>query len=301
MKGIILAGGLGSRLYPMTRHVSKQLLPIFNKPMVYYPLSTLMLGGINDILLITTPHDLPHYQALLGTGEHLGIRIQYIEQSEPLGLAQAFILGEEFIGLDDVCLILGDNFFYGPALTILLEQNKKNLQGAVIFAHYVSNPERYGVIAFDDKMNVTGIVEKPAVPPSSYIVTGIYFYDHHVVEIAKGLKPSARNELEITDVNNAYLQAKKLKVQLLGRGYTWFDAGTPQSLLEASQFVAALEKKSGLQIANLEEIAWRRGYITTEQLIQQATEMKDCEYGQYLKEISKVSNEQLRFDILAEL
>lgn len=268
MKGIILAGGSGTRLYPLTKHVNKHLLPVYDKPMIYYPLSTLLLAGIREILLISTPRDLETYQALLGNGSHLGVNIQYAVQENPDGLAQAFIIGEQFIGNDSVCLILGDNIFYGPNLTVTLENNRKDLTGAVVYAYYVTDPERYGVVAFDADMRATTIVEKPKTAPSNYAVTGLYFYDNDVVSIAKSVKPSARGELEITDVNNIYLRHKRLKVQLLGRGYTWLDAGTCQSLLEASQFVAVVEERQGLKIASPEEIAWRKGYISTESIIQ---------------------------------
>lgn len=296
MKGIILAGGSGTRLYPITKHINKHLLPIYDKPMIYYPLATLMLAGIREILLIATPRDLETYQALLGDGSHLGIHIEYTVQNKPEGLAHAFILGEQFIGQSDVCLILGDNIFYGSNLTSILENNRKNLSGAVVYAYYVHDPERYGVVAFDKQMKVTDIIEKPQNPPSNYAVTGLYFYDADVVEIAKSIKPSARGELEITDVNNVYLQRDKLKVQLLGRGYTWLDAGTCQSLLEASQFVQVVEERQGLKIASLEEIAWRKGYITTEELVKQATLLGKSIYGQYLLRLTESSHEQFAFD-----
>ena len=292
MKGIILAGGSGTRLYPLTKHVNKHLLPVYDKPMIYYPLSTLLLAGIREILLISTPRDLEAYQALLGDGSHLGVHIEYIVQENPDGLAHAFILGEQFIGNDSVCLILGDNIFYGPNLTVTLENNRKNLSGAVVYAYYVTDPERYGVVAFDANRNATTIIEKPKVAPSNYAITGLYFYDNDVVSIAKSVKPSARGELEITDVNNIYLRHKRLKVQILGRGYTWLDAGTCHSLLEASQFVAVVEERQGLKIASPEEIAWRRGYITTEQLITQATALQKSSYGQYLLRIATSTQDQ---------
>jgi glucose-1-phosphate thymidylyltransferase len=296
MKGIILAGGSGTRLYPVTKHINKHLLPIYDKPMIYYPLSTLMLAGIREILLISTPRDVDTYNALLGDGSPLGIHIEYAVQERPEGLAQAFIIGEKFIGGEDVCLILGDNIFYGHDLTTILERNRQDLTGAVVYAYYVHDPERYGVVAFDDQMHVTGIIEKPQHPPSHYAVTGLYFYDASVVGIAKSLKPSARGELEITDLNNVYLREKRLKVQLLGRGYTWLDAGTCQSLLEASQFVALLEERQGLKIASIEEIAWRKGYITNEQFIQQAKLLQKSSYGQYLLSLGTDLRESLETD-----
>lgn len=292
MKGIILAGGSGTRLYPVTQHVNKHLLPVYDKPMIYYPLSTLLLAGIREILIISTPKDLPAYKALFGDGSHLGVQIEYTAQERPEGLAQAFILGESFIGNDNVCLVLGDNIFYGPNLSSTLEKNKENLTGAVVYAYYVTDPERYGVVAFDANLNATTIIEKPDVAPSNYAITGLYFYDNDVVSIAKSVKPSARGELEITDVNNIYLRHKRLKVQILGRGYTWLDAGTCHSLLEASQFVAVVEERQGLKIASPEEIVWRKGYISTEQLISLATKVQKSSYGQYLMRMATSMQEQ---------
>jgi len=285
MKGIILAGGSGTRLYPVTKHINKHLLPVYDKPMIYYPLSNLMLAGIRDILIITTPKDATTYEELLGDGSHLGIHISYAEQPKPEGLAQALIIGESFIGNDNVCLILGDNVFYGQDLMLKLENAEKKLPGAVVFAYYVDEPQRYGVVAFDKNNRVVDIIEKPTNPPSHYAVTGLYFYDCKAVEYAKSLKPSARGELEITDLNRIYLQQGKLNVELLGRGYAWLDTGTCQSLLEASQFVALLEQRQGLKIACPEEIAWRKGYITSEQMITLAEPLKKSGYGQYLLKI----------------
>jgi glucose-1-phosphate thymidylyltransferase len=282
MKGIILAGGSGTRLAPITKHINKHLLPVYDKPMIYYPLSSLMLAGIRDILLISTPKDKTAYQDLLGDGSHLGLNISYAEQPRPEGLAQAFIIGESFIGADDVCLILGDNLFYGQGLIEKLENAKHKLPGAVTFAYYVDEPQRYGVVAFDQQNRVIDIVEKPANPPSHYAVTGIYFYDSRAVQFAKSLKPSARGELEITDLNRMYLQQGALHVELLGRGYAWLDTGTSQSLMEASQFVALIEKRQGLKVGCPEEIAWRKGYISTKQLAILAEPLKKSEYGQYL-------------------
>lgn len=285
MKGIILAGGSGTRLYPVTKHINKHLLPVYDKPMIYYPLSNLMLAGIRDILIITTPKDATTYQDLLGDGSHLGINISYAEQPKPEGLAQALIIGESFIDNDNVCLILGDNVFYGQDLMRKLENAEKKLPGAVVFAYYVDEPQRYGVVAFDKNNRIVDIIEKPTNPPSHYAVTGLYFYDAKAVEYAKSLRPSARGELEITDLNRIYLQQGKLSVELLGRGYAWLDTGTCHSLLEASQFVALLEQRQGLKIACPEEIAWRKGYITSEQVMQLAEPLKKSGYGQYLIKI----------------
>ena len=285
MKGIILAGGSGTRFYPLTKSVSKQMMAIYDKPMIYYPLSVLLLAGINEILIISTPHDLPNFRNLLGDGSDLGIRLEYAEQPSPDGLAQAFIIGEEFIGSDDACLILGDNIFYGHGLTELLRTAVKNVevdQKATVFGYYVQDPERYGVAEFDKSGNVISIEEKPAAPKSNYAVVGLYFYPNSVVEVAKKIKPSPRGELEITTVNQEYLFDKNLKVELMGRGYAWLDTGTHESLLEASNFIQTIEKRQGLKVACLEEIAFEMGYISKEKLIQLATPLHKNEYGQYL-------------------
>jgi len=285
MKAIILAGGSGTRLYPITKGVSKQLIPVYDKPMVYYPLSVLMLADIKDILIISTPHDLPRYKELLGDGSELGINFTYIEQPSPDGLAQAFILGDEFIGNDDVCLVLGDNIFYGHGLTNLLSNSVKNAvdeNKATVFGYYVKDPERYGVAGFDDAGNVTSIEEKPAEPKSNYAVVGLYFYPNDVVKKAKLVKPSDRGELEITTLNQEYLKESRLKVELMGRGYAWLDTGTHESLLEASQFIQTIENRQSLKVACLEEIAFEMGYITKEQLLALAEPLKKNQYGQYL-------------------
>lgn len=287
MKGIILAGGLGTRLYPLTKHVNKHLLPVYDKPMIYYPLTTLMLAGIRDILVISTSHDIPHYQTLLGDGTSLGIHIEYAEQPKPEGLAQALIIGESFIGNEDVCLILGDNIFYGTEFSIHLEEAKKKLPGAVVFAYFVQDPERYGVVDFDKQGHVINLIEKPTHPPSNYAVTGLYFYDHRAVQFAKTLKPSARGELEITDLNKIYLQRGELNVEVMGRGFAWLDTGTCDSLLEASQFVAILEARQGLKVACPEEIAWHQGYISTAELEKLALPLAQNNYGQYLLKLVK--------------
>lgn len=285
MKGIILAGGSGTRLYPLTKSISKQMMAIYDKPMVYYPLSVLMLAGINEVLIISTPHDLPNFRNLLGNGDDFGIKLEYAEQPSPDGLAQAFIIGEEFIGNDDVCLILGDNIFYGHGLTDLLKTAVKNVteeKKATVFGYYVQDPERYGVAEFDAAGNVISIEEKPAEPKSNYAVVGLYFYPNSVVDVAKKIKPSDRGELEITTVNQEYLHSKDLKVELMGRGYAWLDTGTHESLLEASNYIQTIEKRQGLKVACLEEIAFEMGYISKEKLVELATPLKKNEYGQYL-------------------
>ena len=290
MKGIILAGGSGTRLYPITKGVSKQLLPIYDKPMIYYPLSVLMLSGIRDILIITTPEDATAFHRLLGDGSQFGLHLSYAEQPSPDGLAQAFIIGEEFIGKDDVCLILGDNIFYGQHFSQMLAKAVSNVQQeqkATVFGYYVKDPERYGVAEFDQDGNVLSIEEKPKNPKSNYAIVGLYFYPNKVIEIAKQIKPSARGELEITSVNQEFLQAKELKVQLLGRGFAWLDTGTHDSLTEATNFVETLEKRQGLKISCLEEIAYHKGWISKEKLKELAQELSKNGYGQYLLDLVK--------------
>ena len=289
MKGIILAGGSGTRLYPITKGISKQLIPIFDKPMIYYPLSVLMLAGIRDILVISTPYDLPGFKRLLGTGEDIGINISYAEQPSPDGLAQAFIIGEDFIGEDDVCIELGDNIFYGAGFRTLLKESVEAAKKgeASVFGYYVNDPERYGVAEFDDKGNCLSIEEKPEHPKSNYAVVGLYFYPNSVVKIAKNIKPSARGELEITTVNQEYLKQKNLKVRTLQRGFAWLDTGTHDSLSEASTFIEVIEKRQGLKVACLEEIAFKKGWITVEKLKELAKPMIKNEYGQYLLRLTE--------------
>jgi glucose-1-phosphate thymidylyltransferase len=286
MKGIILAGGSGSRLFPITRGVSKQLLPVYDKPMIYYPLSVLMLAGIREILVISTPQDLPIFKRILKDGTQLGLALSFKEQPRPEGLAQAFLIGEEFIGSDTVGLILGDNIFYGPSLSKILQNAVKLEEGGIIFGYPVKDPERYGVVDFDADGNVIGIAEKPKKPKSNYAVPGLYFYDNKVIEIAKNLKPSQRGELEITDINLAYLRQKKLKVELLGRGYAWLDTGTHEALQQAASYVQAIQERQGLKIACVEELAYRLGYITAGQLADLAEGMTQNDYGRYLLEIA---------------
>jgi len=289
MKGIILAGGSGTRLYPLTEVSSKQLLPVYDKPMIYYPLSTLMLAGIRDVLVISTPHDRASFQKLLGDGSQWGMRFTFAEQPEPNGIAEAFVIGARFIGDDSVCLVLGDNIFYGDSLTAMLQQAATRESGATIFGYYVKNPEHYGVAELNEAGEVLSIEEKPRVPKSHYAVTGIYFYDNAVVDIARGLKPSARGEYEITDVNVAYLKRRQLRMEVLGRGMAWLDTGTHDSLHEASSFIETIEKRQGLKIACPEEIALRMGYIDREQLLRLAEPVRKSSYGQYLLEIANAA------------
>jgi glucose-1-phosphate thymidylyltransferase len=284
MKGVILAGGSGTRLHPITYAISKQLMPVYDKPMIYYPLSTLMMAGINEILIISTPHDLPMFKRLLGDGAQLGLSFSYAEQAIPNGLAQAFVIGESFIGKDKVALVLGDNIFYGTGLGSLLSQNTSP-QGGIVYAYHVSDPERYGVVAFDDQMKAISIEEKPEQPKSNYAVPGLYFYDNEVVSIAKNLKPSPRGEYEITDVNKVYLEQGKLKVSILDRGTAWLDTGTFDSLMQASQFVQVIEQRQGIKIACIEEIAFRKGFIDKEQLVRIAKPLLKSGYGQYLMQL----------------
>ena len=282
MKGIILAGGSGTRLYPLTRAASKQLMPIYDKPMIYYPLSTLMLAGIKEILIISTSQDLPRFEELLGDGSEFGISLSYAVQPSPDGLAQAFIIGKDFIGDDSVALVLGDNIFHGNGLSVMLQRAEAKVKGATVFGYQVKDPERFGVVEFDDDMNAISIEEKPEHPKSNFAVTGLYFYDNDVVEIAKNIKPSPRGELEITDVNKAYLDRGDLSVELMGRGFAWLDTGTHESLLQAAQYIETVQRLQNVQVANLEEIAYRMGYITKEKVLELAQPFKKNEYGQYL-------------------
>ncbi|MBQ2940384.1 MAG: glucose-1-phosphate thymidylyltransferase RfbA [Clostridia bacterium] len=286
MKGIILAGGAGTRLYPSTLAVSKQMLTVYDKPMIYYPLSTLMLAGVREVLIISTPRDLPMYRELLGTGEKLGMRFEYVVQTAPRGLAEAFILGKDFIGDDSVCLVLGDNIFYGYSFSARLQAAAARTEGATIFGYHVSNPEDFGVVEYDSDWNVLSIEEKPKKPKSHYAVPGLYFYDNDVVEIAANIQPSARGELEITDVNNEYLRRGKLKVELLGRGMAWLDTGNHRAMLAAANFVETVQTRQGLYISCIEEIAYRRGFITREQLRELGTALKSTEYGQYILKVA---------------
>ncbi len=287
MKGIILAGGSGTRLYPITKVISKQLLPIYDKPMIYYPLSVLMLAGIHEVLIISTPQDIGRFEELLGDGSDIGMQFEYMIQKSPRGLADAFIIGEKFIGNDSVCLILGDNIFYGPGLTPRLEEAARRKDGATIFGYYVKDPERFGIVEFDENDNAISIEEKPADPKSNYAVTGLYFYDNDVVEIAKSVQASERGEIEITSINQEYLKQKKLRVELLGRGYAWLDTGTHESLAQAGLYIQNIEQRQGYKVACIEEVAHYKGWISSEELIKLAQPLKKTEYGQYMLEMAK--------------
>ena len=292
MKGIILAGGRGTRLYPMTVAVSKQLLPVYDKPMIYYPMSMLLLAGINEILIISTPEDTPLYERLLGDGSRIGVSITYKMQDSPRGLADALVLGSDFIGDDSVCLILGDNIFYGQNMTGILQSTIKELNGATVFGYPVKNPKEFGVVEFDENHNVISIEEKPEKPKSNFVVPGLYFYDNQVVEIAKNVKPSARGEIEITSVNNAYLKMGKLKVTLLGRGTAWLDTGTPQGLLKAAEYVEAVQSRQGYYVSCIEEIAWRQSFISTEQMLKLGKELQTTDYGKYIISLAEEAMNQ---------
>ena len=292
MKGIILAGGRGTRLYPMTVAVSKQLLPVYDKPMIYYPMSMLLLAGINEILIISTPEDTPLYERLLGDGSRIGVSITYKVQDSPRGLADALVLGSDFIGDDSVCLILGDNIFYGQNMTGILQSTIKELNGATVFGYPVKNPKEFGVVEFDENHNVISIEEKPEKPKSNFVVPGLYFYDNQVVEIAKNVKPSARGEIEITSVNNAYLKMGKLKVTLLGRGTAWLDTGTPQGLLKAAEYVEAVQSRQGYYVSCIEEIAWRQSFISTEQMLKLGKELQTTDYGKYIISLAEEAMNQ---------
>lgn len=293
MKGIILAGGSGTRLYPITNVISKQLLPVYDKPMIYYPLSVLMLAGIREVLIISTPQDIGRFKELLGDGSHLGMQFEYSAQESPRGLADAFIIGEKFIGEESVCLILGDNIFYGPGLTPRLEEAAKKEKGATVFGYYVKDPERFGIVEFDEEYNAVSIEEKPANPKSNYAVTGLYFYDNDVVDIAKSIRPSKRGEIEITSINQEYLKRKNLRVELLGRGYAWLDTGTHESLAQASLYIQNIEQRQGYKVACIEEVAHYKGWISCEELVALAQPLKKTEYGQYMLDMAKENKEMI--------